>query len=191
MSVARSAPNIDWEPPSWSQDFAISGSESGSPGSYTNAQMPPQLLEILAILTRTEKTKSPGFKMMVLSRYLELSDRPTSKTITKTCLLSVATLRTTFSDTQIKKTNRFRLFFHFMFPVDSFGRLYPGHVVWERAVMWSTAGQAAPIWKCSLGGQKEFIWRLHCTNGHILQHLQGFAVIWWAFLQPGTLRGNE
>ena len=45
--------------------------------------------------------KVHGFKMMVLSRYLELSERPTYKTIAKTCLPHIVTLRTMFSDTGI------------------------------------------------------------------------------------------
>ena len=37
-----------------------------------------------------------NFKVIDLGRYLELSERPTWKTIAKTCLLSIALLRTMF-----------------------------------------------------------------------------------------------
>ena len=52
----------------------------------------------LEILSWSEIVFALNFKVMVLSRYLELSERPRYMNIAKTCFLSIALLRTTFSD---------------------------------------------------------------------------------------------
>ena len=67
--------------------------------SYTNSRMPrscsgPSLPKIILCA---------NFKIIVLSRYLELSERSRYRNIAKTCFLSITLLKTTFSERKIKK----------------------------------------------------------------------------------------